>query len=219
MPITKEHRADVRVLWDYQLMRQPLRRCSVGIGLGSHDIRVASHAAALFLAGWFDVLVFTGANSSTTTAVFPRGEAVHYAEEAVRCGVPASSIILEPRAANTGENIAYSRQVLAESGVPAESVLLVSKPYMERRAYATTRRLWPEVDVVCASEPLSYDEYAAAIGSERFVIEMIVGDFQRVVDYPRLGFAIAQQVPDVALAACGRLRAAGYTGRLPAIHR
>jgi hypothetical protein len=43
---------------------------------------------------------------------------------------------------------------------------------------------------------------------------MLVGDLQRVIEYPRLGFAIAQNVPEPVAAAHGRLTAAGINSRL-----
>lgn len=73
----------------------------------------------------------------------PRGEAVHYRERALQFGVPDSAVLLEPRATNTGENIEFAKAVLTEAGVTVSSVLLVSKPYEERRSYAMMRKLWP----------------------------------------------------------------------------
>lgn len=207
-------RVDARLVWDYHQMRHELRPCSIGIGLGSHDIGVARFAAALYHKGLFPTLLFTGATSPGTAHVFPRGEAIHYAEEARTLGVPEEAILVEPRARNTGQNIDYSRAVLREAGITADSVLLISKPYMQRRAYATTRKVWPEVEPVCASEPLTFDEYAAAMGDETLVINMLVGDLQRVIEYPALGYAITQHVPDDVKAAYQRLRNSGYDSRL-----
>jgi uncharacterized SAM-binding protein YcdF (DUF218 family) len=212
--VTGQHRADAKLIWDYHQMQHELRPCSVGIGLGSHDLGVASLAADLYHAGLFPVLVFTGANSPTTAARFPRGEAVHYAERAVALGVPEDAIIVEPRATNTGHNIEFSRRVLAEAGITVMSVMLISKPYMERRAYATMRKVWPEPDAVCASEELSFDDYLKSIGNDNLVIGMLTGDLQRIMEYPARGFAIAQDVPDVVMSAYERLIAAGYDSRL-----
>ena len=106
---------------------------------------MATLAADLHRAGLFPVLVFTGANSPTTAARFPRGEAVHYAEHAITLGVPPSAIIIEPEAANTGQNIDFARRALAAAQITVSSVLLISKPYMQRRAFATARKLWPDV--------------------------------------------------------------------------
>ncbi|GGX13422.1 hypothetical protein GCM10010383_49340 [Streptomyces lomondensis] len=157
--ISGEQFHDATVIWDYHQMGHEARPCSAAIGLGSHDLGVATTAAGLFRAGLFPVVVFSGGNSPTTRARFPRGEAVHYREHALSLGVPDEAILVEPKAANTGQNITFSREVLAAAHIEVESLLLISKPYMERRSYATCRKLWPEADVVCASEPLELDDY------------------------------------------------------------
>ncbi|MGV9497696.1 YdcF family protein [Streptomyces sp. NPDC003642] len=205
---------DAKVIWEYHQMGHEARPCSAAIGLGSHDLGVATTAADLFRAGLFPVVVFSGGNSPTTRARFPRGEAVHYREHALSLGVPDEAVLVEPRAANTGQNIAFSREVLAGAGVEVESLLLISKPYMERRSYATCRKLWPEVDVVCASEPLELDDYIKSIGDEKLVVDMLVGDLQRVIEYPRLGFAVEQDVPGEVYDAYERLLRAGFDSRL-----
>ncbi|WP_413753050.1 YdcF family protein [Streptomyces sp. R-74717] len=215
--VTDEQRRDARVIWDYHQMHHELRPADVAIGLGSHDLGVATTTAELYHAGLFPALVFTGGNSLTTAARFPRGEAIHYREHAISLGVPDEAILLEPNAANTGHNITYSRQVLADAGINPDTVLLVSKPYMERRSYATARKLWPEVDVRCASEPLELDDYVKTIGDEKLVLDMLVGDLQRVIEYPKLGFAIEQDVPEDVHAAYGALLTTGFTSRLIAL--
>lgn len=149
--ITDEQFHDATLIWNYHQMGHEVRPCSAAIGLGSHDLGVATTAADLYRAGLFPVLVFSGGNSPTTRARFPRGEAVHYRDHALALGVPDEAILVESKAANTGQNITLSRELLSEAGVKVESLLLISKPYMERRSYATCRKLWPEVDVVCAS--------------------------------------------------------------------
>ncbi|MGW5559002.1 YdcF family protein [Micromonospora sp. NPDC003944] len=209
-----EVRADVETLWRYHDMHHKLRTCDVGIGLGSHDLGVAVIATRLFQAGMFPWIVFTGANAPTTIERFPHGEAVHYREYAVEHGVPAESILVEPRATNTAENLEYSRALLAERQIPVKSVLIMSRPYQQRRAYATCRLMWPEVDVVCASNPLELDDYVNSIGDPRRVVDMLVGDTQRIEVYAERGFAIPQEMPDEVRAAFDRLVAAGYTSRL-----
>ncbi|MEZ0075584.1 YdcF family protein [Planotetraspora sp. GP83] len=210
--VTNDQWADAEVVWDYHQMHHLVRPCSAGIGLGSHDLGVATFAARLYHSGLFPLLVFSGATSPTTASRFPRGEAVHYQEHAIELGVPEEAIVVESRARNTGDNIAFSRQLLAPFEV--DSVLLISKPYMERRAFATCRKVWPEVDVVCASEPLALNDYVKSIGDDHLVVDMLVGDLQRIIEYPKWGFAIEQDVPDQVRAAYERLLDAGFVSRL-----
>nr|WP_078510612.1 YdcF family protein [Streptomyces himastatinicus] len=198
-------------------MGHEARPCSVAICLGSHDLGAAAFAARQFHAGLFPLLVFSGGSSPTTAGLYPRGEAVHFREHALDLGVPADAILLEPKAGNTGQNIAFSREVLREAGADVESVMLIAMPYMERRAYATCRKAWPEVEVVCASDPLDLADYVKSIGNEKLVIDTMVGDMQRVIEYPKSGFAIAQEVPDDVRAAYERLRRSGFDSRLIAL--
>ncbi|MYW63905.1 YdcF family protein [Streptomyces sp. SID8379] len=206
--------ADTRRLWDYHQMGHALKPCSVAVGLGSHDLGVADTAVDLYKRGLAPLLVFTGATSPTTRDHMPRGEGVHYRERALELGVPSSAVLVEPEARNTGENIRFSKALLEEAGVDVSSVLLISKPYEERRAYATARKLWPEVEIVSASTPMTLDEYVDSIGDARLVIDMLVGALQRLLIYPDQGFMVTQQVPDNVIAAYKRLCEAGFTGRL-----
>jgi uncharacterized SAM-binding protein YcdF (DUF218 family) len=129
-------------------------------------------------------------------------------------GVPDRAILLEPNATNTGQNISLSREVLAAAHLEARSLMFIAMPYMERRAFATCRKVWPEVEVVCASAPLEFNDYVKVIGSEKHVIDMLVGDLQRVIEYPKLGFAIEQEVPEEVLTAYDRLLRDGFDSRV-----
>lgn len=208
-----EHRADVETLWRYLDLGHQLRPCDIGVCLGSHDLGVATRAAELHGRGLFPRLLLTGANAPTTIDRFPRGEAVHYREHVLSLGVPDEAILVEPEATNTGENIRFSRALLADSGVRVDSVLLISLPYQQRRALATCEKLWPEVDVVCASSPLPLDDYVSAFGDADRVVHMLVGEVQRIGLYADRGFIVPQPVPAEVREACRRLAGAGYTKR------
>ncbi|MFD5802327.1 YdcF family protein [Streptomyces sp. NPDC127020] len=212
--ISTQNWADTRRLWDYHQMGHTPRPCSVAIGLGSHDLGVADRAAELYERGMAPLIVFSGATSPTTRERMPRGEAVHYRERALELGVPSSAILVEPRARNTGDNIRFSRELLEEAGAEVSSVLLISKPYEERRAYATARKLWPEVEIISASSPMTLNEYVDSLGDAPMVIDMLVGALQRLLVYPEQGYLISQPVPADVIEAYERLCRSGFTSRL-----
>jgi uncharacterized SAM-binding protein YcdF (DUF218 family) len=212
--IPADIRDDVATLWSYHQMGHEIRPVDVGIGLGSHDPSVATYAAELWHREVFPIIVFTGANAPTTKARFPRGEAVHYREEARALGVPDRAILIEPAATNTAENLTLTRDMLIGRGIKSRSVMLISRPYQQRRAFATCRKVWPDVDVVCGSANMAMDDYMAFIGDPEKVVNMLVGDTQRIEVYAKRGFAIAQPVPDEVRQAYLRLISRGYTRRL-----
>lgn len=216
MPATvpAEIRADVATLWDYHHLDHEVRPTDAGIGLGSHDIGVAVRTAELYHEGMFPLVVFTGANAPTTIDRFPRGEAVHYRERALTEGVPADVIRVEPKARNTGDNMTFTRALLEGEGVLPASITLVSRPYQERRAYATCRKLWPEVSLICTSQRIDLDDYAAGIGDIPRMINVMVGDTQRIRLHAEHGYAIHQDMPATVQSAYERLVAAGYRSHL-----
>ncbi|MGR3871628.1 YdcF family protein [Streptomyces graminifolii] len=212
--ISEEDWQDAQLLWDYQQMHHEPRPCSVGIGLGSHDLGVADTTVDLFRRGMMPLIVFTGATSRTTQDRMPRGEAEHYRDRAMELGVPADAVLVEPRARNTGQNITLSRTLLEERGIDVSSVLLVSKPYEERRAYGTAQKMWPGIEFLCASTPMTLPQYVASIQDARLVIDMLVGSLQRLLIYPAQGFIITQDVPIAVTEAYERLVCRGFTSRL-----
>ena len=203
-----------RTLWDYHHVGHELEKADCIIALGSHDTRVAERAAEVFLEGWAPLLVCSGHLGSLTRTLWTRPEAEIFADVAVSRGVPRDRVLVESRSTNTGENVDFSRRLLAERGIVPRLAIAVQKPYMERRTLATFARRWPELEVRVTSPQLDFDHYPAGDIRKDDVINVMVGDLQRLVVYGRKGWSEPQDVPPDVLEAYERLVAAGYTKRL-----
>ena len=203
-----------RTLWDYHHVGHSLETADAILGLGSHDTRVAERGAELFLAGWAPVLLFSGHLGGLTSGMWTRSEAEVFADVAAGRGVPRDRILVEARSTNTGENVDFSRQLLAEKGLLPRKAIAVQKPYMERRTLATFGQRWPELEVIVTSPQIAFDDYATGAIGKDDVIHIMVGDLQRLIVYGRKGWSVPQEVPDGVQEAYERLVAAGYTRRL-----
>ncbi len=205
---------DAELLWRYHQLDHQLCPAEVALALGSHDLGVADWTAELFRRALVPLIVASGGSSATTRARFPLGEAVHYRERLLDLGVPDEAILVEPQARHTGENLMLSRALLARHGVVPATATIVCRPYQQRRAWATAAALWPELTVLCTSQPSTLADYVATIGDPALVIAMLVGDTQRIWLHARRGHAVVQPVPGEVRAAYDQLVAAGYTARL-----
>jgi len=203
-----------RRLWDYMRLGHEATSAEVILVLGSNDVRVGEHGARLFLRGLAPLMVCSGNVGRLTEGRFHKSEAETFADEAVRLGVPRSAILLEDASTNTGENIDRSRALLASRGVHPRRVIVVQKPYMERRAWATFKRRWPEPDLQVTSPPIPYDQYPTPDIPRELVINILVGDVQRMRVYADRGFQVPQPIPDAVWSAWEELVARGYTGHL-----
>lgn len=206
--------ADAQTLWDYHQLGHELRPTDIAIGLGSHDIGVAEHTADLYHQGLFPLIVFTGANAPTTVDVFPRGEAIHFTERAIELGVPPHAILQETEASNTGENFTLTKKLLGSIGIEAKSATIVTRPYQQRRAFATAGKLWPNIEAICSSRPQPLKAYIETIGDLDRVLNMLVGDTQRIWVHADAGYALPQDIDQHVIQAFERLVGFGYTERL-----
>lgn len=212
--ITKEVLADARKLWDYHHLNHIPEKTDVILALGSHDLRVADRAAELYLQGWAPILIFSGGLGNVTKGVWKDPEADKFARIALDKGVPAEAIFIENQSTNTGENILFTQRLLQEKGLDPQSFLLVQKPYMEKRSYATFKKHWPDKELVVTSPQIDFEDYPnEEIPMER-VINIMVGDLQRIRIYPAKGFQIPMEIPDDIWAAYERLVAAGFNKHL-----
>ena len=207
----KEILKDAKIIWDYLRLGQPLKKCDCVIAMGSHDLRVAEYAADLVMKGWSPLLVCSGGLGRLTKEIWKESEAAKFAHIAEAVGVTKDHILVENRSTNTGENILFSKGLLKEKGCSVKSAILVHKPYMERRAFTTAKFYWPELDVVVSSPQIPFEEYATAEIPLDEIIQIMVGDFQRILVYPEKGFQIAQEIPDEANEAFKSLVNHGYT--------
>jgi uncharacterized SAM-binding protein YcdF (DUF218 family) len=99
-------------LWDYHQLNQRLVRADCILALGSHDLRVAERAAAIFLEGWAPILIFSGGLGNLTKGIWDESEASQFAAIAEKLGVPKQAMLIENKSTNTGENILFTQQLL-----------------------------------------------------------------------------------------------------------
>jgi len=206
-----------RIVWDYLQLKHDPVPADVIVAFGTNDLRVARFAARLYHEGFGRRLVCTGgvAHEGDLLATnWHKTEAEMYADEAVALGVPRDRILLEPRATNTAENVRFTRELLCSNGGRPRNLVLATKPFMQRRVWATMAVEWPEVPASLASERMTLDEYFTADLPAEKIIPIMLGDLQRVWIYGRRGWSAPQIVPPGVMDAYRELKALGFTQQL-----
>lgn len=206
-----------KILWDYLQLHETPVKSDIIFCLCSHDTRVAERAAQLMFDGLGDYLVFSGGVGRLTKGMFNKSEAEIFADIARKMGVSSEKIITETQSTNTGENVRFTYDLLKEKGIKANTILLVQKPYMERRTYATFKKQWPDsnITIYVTSPRISYEEYTSGGGiSKDHILNVMVGDMQRIREYPKQGFQIEQEIPDDVWRAYEELVRLGFNKHL-----
>jgi len=212
--ITKETIILAKNLWDYHHLNQSLKKSDCILVLGSHDLRVAERGAELYLEGWAPLLVFSGGLGNFTRETWSEAEADKFAGVALSLGVPREDILIENRSTNTGENILFTQKLLKQHKLDPQTFIVVQKPYMERRTYATFKKQWPGKEFVVTSPQISFEKYPTDDIPLEKVIHIMVGDLQRIKIYPEKGFQIPQEIPDDIWQSYEQLIKLGYDNHL-----
>jgi uncharacterized SAM-binding protein YcdF (DUF218 family) len=211
LPLSPDILAAARTLWDFHLVYDDLAEADLIIGLGSYDLRVADRCAELFHEGWARQVLFTGKSGNWTNKLYDASEAEAFAARAGKRSVPHEAMLIEPEATNIGENIRFSR---AMAGRHIRRVIIVTKPQTQRRAYATVRAQWPEVRALVTAPLTRFDDQPVEAYPLQSLIHEMVGDVQRMAEYPAKGFQIAQSIPRSVADAYELLVKAGYDHHL-----
>ena len=208
----------LQILWDYLGMHQTPAKADCIVGFGNFNTNIARRAAELYHQGYAPKIMFTGGLGRNTTHLFTEPEAVRFARVAMECGVPEEDIILEDKSTNTKENIDFMREIFEKQGIPHDHVLGVHQPFMERRIVAALGIYWPELNFTVTSPQVTIPEYLAAAKqqgmTENASVSVIVGDFQRIELYAKLGYQTPQVIPEECWDAYHKLIAMGFDKQL-----
>ena len=207
------------VVWDYMRLVHPPVHADAILTLGSFDVQAAVHAASLWKRVLAPVIVMSGGlahRGGLLDTGWSGTEARVFAEAAMAEGVPETAILLEEEAQNTADNFVLGRAIAERAGLNPRKLLVVAKPYMTRRGFATGRKVWPEAELVMQCEEIAVADYFAREADPERTLLALVGDLHRILVYPAMGFQIAQDVPAVVIDALRWLVDAGYGARLVA---
>ena len=85
-------------------------------------------------------------------------------------------------------------EIAIKNGIPKEKIYMEKcKPYDEKRAYATFKKIMTEYKVIIHSENISCEDYYKKNGNEW--INILVGDIQRMKLFYEKGWQIKMHIP------------------------
>ena len=199
-----------RVLWDYNQLHHNLKPADFIFVMCSYNLDVADRAYDLFQQNMGKFIAVSGGIAHQGDLVetpWEEAEGVVFKKRLLELGLPEDKIIVEDQATNCGENVQLTKPLVPSH---LQTGIVVQKPYMERRAYATACQQWPELSWQVTSPTMSYEGYIEKFDEDR-LIHILVGDTSRVKDYAEKGFQIPQDMPQEVENSLKELINKGYT--------
>lgn len=213
--MTLSEKRHCKTLWDYLNINNKIVPSDVIIICGGHDLSVAREAVRLYQNHFAPIIVVSGGIEREIFGKSKKAlEADIIGKIIVEDGVPAKDVILEREAKNTGENLDYSEKLLDRLGVDFKRVIMIQKPYAGRRALCMAKKKWPSREIIMDAEKTTFEEYFTSDIPERKIINMMVGEIQRLILSPSFGWMDTIEIPGDVLKSYEQLCNLGYTDRL-----
>lgn len=206
-PMISQTISHAKRIWDYLASFSKPEPSDAIVVCCSYDLRVCDYACELMQASFAPVIVFSGNRGNWTSHLWEQAEAHVFSLRAEENGINTSSMLIEAEASNLGENIAFSRSIIPE----AETVTFITKPNTILRVKLTVPIQWPGVRAQVACPAFSFpDEISNVIGLFGVINEM-VGDIERIIKYPKIGYQIEHELPKEVLESWEYLVRKGFT--------
>ncbi|KKS65450.1 MAG: hypothetical protein UV35_C0041G0004 [candidate division WWE3 bacterium GW2011_GWB1_42_6] len=224
MAITAERRETrlidaAQVIDNFLRLKQTPQPSDVIIALGNNDDRTAHYAGRLYLDQLAPFLLLTGnVGERTRNKTIPEARRYLNIIQSDFPEIDATKIILEDQARNTGDNIRFSCQKLLDLGICPRTILVVTKPFVERRAYESFKHQWPALDRVLVSSPgFPFQDYFLEDGVDLlYLANQLFQEISKLHTYPGQDFISPQSVPSEVDQAYREIRSLlSQTAQLP----
>ena len=197
-------------LWDYLSAPRAHAPCDAVVVCCSYDLRVCDYACKLIHQGVAPRLILSGNTGNWTKHLWSLPEAHLFRARALENGVVPDAILVEDQATNFGENIAFVRRLAPT----LQRVTFVTKPNSVLRVKLTIPIHWPGVTAFVDAPPLRFPTEVSNVVGILGVIDEMVGDVDRILKYPALGYQISYDLPCEVLQAWQTLKQAGFNNHL-----
>ena len=194
-------------IWNYFKSFHSLGAADAIVVCCSYDLRIGNYACELLKQGYAGQLVFSGRNGLWTRQLWRQSEASVFHERAIANNADKEKILIEDQAGNIGENIRLSRRLLPD----AKKVLFVTKPNTLLRVKLSVPVQWPDIDFYTAAPDFSFPSDVSQIVGILGVIHEMVGDVERIRQYPALGYQVEHLLPEEIIQSWRYLKFAGFT--------
>ena len=171
---------------EYMLVETPLARADMCLVFGGEQAdALATRAAELYHKGYFPLIVVSGGVPTSKGQL----EANQMHDKLVALGVPEEAIRVEDEATNTGENVAFTMQLLKKTGEfpKIHSVLGIGQIHGSRRFLMTLEKQWPAATKMFTA-PNTFPVSRADWHTDKRFRHAVLHEFAKIPKYKVRGF-------------------------------
>lgn len=206
----------LKTIWNYMILNMPIEKSDLIIGCGCANLNIPKKCVELVKQGYANKILFTGGLGKLTSTKFSKAESEIYRDIALENGLDINNIYLENKSTNTGDNFRFSLKIIEEKQIKSNKILIVHNKLSERRTLSVAKAIIKGKSLSITSPDLTFNDFIIKLEQRpnedaNNMISVIVGDIQRIIIYPQLGWQVENDVPKEIIEAYYLLKDKGYT--------
>lgn len=207
----------LEIMWNYMVLDMPIEKCDLIIGCGCKNLEIPKRCVELLNEGYGENILFCGGFGKITKNDFNKAEAEIYKDIALSCGADSKKIFVENKSTNTGDNFRFGLNVIKEHNLKYDKILIVHNKLSERRTLSVAKAILKNSKIIITSANItkSFEDFIETLSQRNEediynIISVMVGDLQRIIIFPQLGWQIKNDVPNEVIDAYFVLKNLGY---------
>lgn len=205
----------LEIIWNYMVLNMKIEKSDLIIGCGCKDLEIPKKCSELLKQGYADRILFTGGFGKITSTVFKKAESEIYRDIAIENGVDPNKIFIENQSTNTGDNFRFALNVIKQNNIKYDKIILVHNNMSQRRTLSTAKAIIKGKDIRITSPTKTFKDFIILLNNKndedtKNIISVIVGDIQRIIIFPQLGWQLPNDIPDDIIRSYYLLKNKGY---------
>ena len=213
--INKEIVQALEEIWNYMKLDMKTEKADLIIGCGCLNLEIPVKCADLLKENYAQNILFSGGLGKLTTDKFQKTEAEIFKDIAIEKGIEPRKIYLEKESTNTGDNFSFSLKIIEKYKIKSDKIIIVHNNLSQRRTLSAAKARIKNKEISVTSPNKTFSQFIERLNSiteeEQYnIISVIVGDIQRLIIFPQLGWQTENEVPETIIADYYKLKNLGY---------
>ena len=181
----------VKIILQYLAIKNPLQKCEVIFLMGGASLLSAQKAAQLLKEGWGKKIICVSLYGKFSAPEWKNrgGDSGMFHEELLRLGIKEQDMIFTSQSTNTLEEVVYGKLFLEKHKLDLKKIIVVSRPFHQRRCDATWTKQWPQIHLInCPADEI----YEVTVS----ILMRVIGEIDRLRIYAQKGDISYQKIPE-----------------------
>lgn len=195
---------NLTIVWDWLAITDVVEPVDVIFVFGGAMMEIPQKALELLQKDISHRVIFNGNTGYFSNPEWKKPEADMFADYVLEHGIESHKVMIQNTSTNTLLDVQYGLETLEKNNIDMTSVILISRPVHQRRAFATFKKVAiPGLKII--NQPCD-EKFPENSEDLKTIATRCVAEYDRLIEYGQKGDIESQEIPENISKAVEELR-------------